>query len=231
MQSDPKEIKAKFTTLNGADLSCNGVTPCIVPAQFISKHELHATAPANATLKYAANETNNGETAHIPENEPIVVEAAVYNNEFTENKLTVKYFRTPNYISISRDSIPANLRTSIYIDTDFYWNEPNEYAYFLKHANFTCKYTIGDETVVKLGRMETKVAGGMYANNAGDDSSYPSMVSCESPNNIHNIGEGKLEISTNGGADYSDKHFQFTITEIVDVFRIAPKCGPTQGNT
>jgi len=74
--------------------------------------------------------------------------------------------------------------------------------------------------------METTSAGGLYSS-SDDDSSLPSMVTCESPNGIHNTGKGKLWISVNGGADYSEKFFNFTITEIVDVFRIAPMCGPT----
>lgn len=129
VHSDAKEIKAKFMTRYGTELNCNGTTPCIVPAEFISKNELRATAPAKATLTYALNATINT-TIVVGENEQIVVEAAVYNNEFTENNLFVKFFRQPNYLSISRDSIPANLHTLIYVDTDYFWNKPNEYSYF-----------------------------------------------------------------------------------------------------
>lgn len=161
---------------------------------------------------YIKNETHNATQVDL--NVPIVVEAAVYNQKFTENKLSVRYFRDLDYLSVSMNSISANLHTTIYVQTEFYWGNPNEYTWFQRHANFTCKYQIGDEVEIQKAIMETNKIGGLYSSNNVDDSrDLPALISCSSPINIHNTGKGKLWISVNGGADYSQKFFNFTISE------------------
>lgn len=40
------------------------------------------------------------------------------------------------------------------IETDFKW-EINSFPEFSRRANFTCMFTVGDESIVTLGRMET----------------------------------------------------------------------------
>ena len=52
----------------------------------------------------------------------MTVETSVYENNFTENEIEVYYIYDPDYKSINRNSVPANLQVPLIIETDFHWN-------------------------------------------------------------------------------------------------------------
>ena len=49
----------------------------------------------------------------------MTVETSVYENNFTENEIEVYYIYDPDYKSINRNSVPANLQVPLIIETDF----------------------------------------------------------------------------------------------------------------
>ena len=154
----------------------------------------------------------------------MTVETSVYENNFTENEIEVYYIYDPDYKSINRNSVPANLQVPLIIETDFHWNN-NDKETFRKHANFTCRFTVGDKQSVTHGRMETLPIGSSYAKN-GESTPLPDHIVCPSAKmTVH--GAGKIEISANG-VDYDGQGFPFEFQEPADLFRIAPQSGPKE---
>eukprot|EP00351_Strombidinopsis_sp_SopsisLIS2011_P001345 CAMPEP_0116873030 /NCGR_PEP_ID=MMETSP0463-20121206/3983_1 /TAXON_ID=181622 /ORGANISM="Strombidinopsis sp, Strain SopsisLIS2011" /LENGTH=83 /DNA_ID=CAMNT_0004514249 /DNA_START=3147 /DNA_END=3398 /DNA_ORIENTATION=- len=72
--------------------------------------------------------------------------------------------------------------------------------------------------------MEFLPAGEAYNNDT-----KPTHLVCYSPHWPGVSGAGKLEISVNG-QDYSGD-LAFTISESLDVFRVAPMSGPKRGSS
>ena len=74
----------------------------------------------------------------------MTVEVSVYGSSYTENGIEVHYIYDPEYKSVNRNAIPRNLEVPLLIDTNFYWDN-NDKEMFQKHANFTCRFTLGDK--------------------------------------------------------------------------------------
>lgn len=72
--------------------------------------------------------------------------------------------------------------------------------------------------------------GSRYENDAltSDKRILPNHVLCASPR-VATPGQGVMDISVNG-MDYSG-NFKYSFTPPVDVYRIAPGCGPTDQKT
>jgi hypothetical protein len=51
----------------------------------------------------------------------MTVEVAVYDDEFTENKIQVYYYKAPDFKSINKQSIPNNIVHPILTETEFFW--------------------------------------------------------------------------------------------------------------
>ena len=183
VSSDPGSIKAKFGTKDKGDLTCGGVTPCVIQATYIDKNTIRATAPAQGSLFYP-----DGRPVDV--DEPITVDTTVNGNAFTDNGLTVRYFREPTFKSVSKNTVPGNLKHPIFVDTDFHW-DVNDLDHFTKDGNFTCKYTVGDEVETTQGRMETQTLGELYTPDGSDSDVKPTHIVCSSPK-MHNSGKGKL---------------------------------------
>ena len=117
----------------------------------------------------------------------------------------------------------------ILVTTDFYW-ESNDYDRFARYSNFTCRFMVGNQTYVTAARMETMPFGSRYENDAltHDKRILPNHVLCASPR-VATPGSGLMDISING-MDYSG-NFKYSFTPPVDVYRIAPGCGPTDQKT
>ena len=96
---------------------------------------------------------------------------------------------------------------------------------FRKHSNFTCRFTLGDKTVVTIGRMEKLPLGSSYSSN-GEKAPLPDHVVCPSAK-MEGSGIGKLEVSANG-VDYEGSGFAFEFLDPADVYRIAPQSGPKE---
>lgn len=197
VNSGGSEIAAKFGSQTSGELICNANTPCTVPAKFVDKNTI-------TTESLPQNTVNYQDRANIGE-DPMTVEVSVYGSSFTENDLEVYYIYSPEYRKVNRSSVPRNMQIPLLIETEFFWQN-NDKEMFAKHANFTCRFTLGDTQVVTLGRMETIPLGSSYAKN-GETAPLPDHVVCPSAK-FPNSGQGKLEISANG-VDYEGSGFQF----------------------
>lgn len=154
----------------------------------------------------------------------LTVEVSVYGNQFTSNDIEVYYIYDPDFISINRKSVTKNLQVPLLIETNFHW-ENNDIDKFLKWANFTCRFTVGDEVKVTRGRMESMPLGASYH---GKDV-LPTHVICPTPK-MNSIGVGKVHISPNA-QDYLGDGFTFEFTQPVDIYRIAPQSGPKESES
>jgi len=92
----------------------------------------------------------------IDPDQAITVEVAVYDDIFTTNNLEVFYSKDPVFKSLSKNNVPNNFYNNVlHIETNFFWENGNDLEIFKRHGNFTCRFTVGDETVYTIGRMET----------------------------------------------------------------------------
>ena len=128
---------------------------------------------------------------------PMTVEASVYENNYTENEIEVYYIYDPEYKSINRNTVPRNMQVPLFIETNFFWQN-NDKEMFSKFANFTCKFVLNGHETVTQGRMEKFPMGSSYALN-GQDSPLPDHVVCPSPK-MATSGKGQLYVSANGVA-------------------------------
>ena len=211
-------IKSKFGSKEKGEFGCTTGTPCIKSATFIDKNTVRAVSEPQEVMNYASgNHTNIGQA-------PFTVEASVFGSQFTENQIEVYYIFEPDFESINRNSVPRNLQVPIIAKTNFHWDK-NSYEMFLFNANWTCRYTIGDENpevMITQGRMETMPLGSQYLEDI--DKPLPSHVICPSPKWIKK-GKGVLEISVNG-VDYLGNFFPFESTDPADLDRVVPLSGP-----
>ena len=159
--------------------------------------------------------------ANIGEN-PMTVEVSVYGSSYTDNDIEVYYIYDPEYKKLNRNSVLRNMQVPILIDTNFHWDR-NDKEMFRKFANFTCRWTLGDEVITTQGRMETLPLGSSYSRN-GETAPLPDHIVCPSAK-MKGIGSGKLDVSANG-VDYEGAGFPFEFEEAGDVYRIAPQSGP-----
>ena len=156
----------------------------------------------------------------------MTVDVSVYGGSFTDNEMEVYYIFDPEYISINRNSVPKNIQVPLLIETNFFWqnNDPDR---FYKYANFTCKFTVGDEVKVTQGRMEKVPLGSFYT--ADTKENLPTHIICPSAK-TNGKGVGRLQISPNG-VDYTGEGFTFEFTDPADIYRIAPQSGPKENDS
>ena len=172
----------------------------------------------------------------------IPVEVAIYNDDFTNNKVSVFYYKdpqiisdidskeaevlhlTPNSKAVLKDSlvesIPCNLDTFIPIPVDGteierHLDEINDYA------KYTCKFEVNDNV---------KVTNGVFTKFPLNNTVH-NLFLCQSPRFINEVSSsGKIRISLNG-YDYSDDYYKMGFTSPVNIYKISPACGPIEGGT
>lgn len=120
--------KALFNS-SASSLQCQ-LQNCVKPAQFISSQELITPTYPQTIVNYL----NSSNVLWDPMN----LDAAVYEDDFTDNNVQVWYYQEPDYQGLSPDSAPANLETPIFIKTDF---KSNPIERLQKYGNFTCRFT------------------------------------------------------------------------------------------
>jgi len=206
---------------------------CIVPADYISEDHIQAVTYPQSQV----NEQNTGENIGFRK---FAVEAAVYNQDFTNNNVTIFYYDEPEIIEDIYTSnypftpeqretignallrnIPANLDTVIIIPIDS--RKINKYYdQFDEYANYTCKFTMEkDESIFKI----TKGMVTSFPLNSTDKNIYL----CQSPV-WEEIGNSNIRISLNG-FDYSETKFDILFTDPIYIYSIEPPCGPRRGDT
>ena len=83
---------------------------CVESADFVDKNHLVADTLPQSKLSYASD------------GKPLAwdvfyVEASVYNNDFTDNRVALYYYEEPQYESYQNGETPANIQTEIFIGT------------------------------------------------------------------------------------------------------------------
>ena len=170
------------------------------------------------------------------------VEVAIYNDDFTNNKVSVFYYEDPKIISdidsseaqvlhltpSSKavlkdslvDSIPCNIDTFIPIPVDGteierHLDEINTYA------DYTCKFEVNGKE---------KITNGVFTKFPLNNTVH-NLFLCQSPQFINEVSDsGKIHISLNG-YDFSDDYYSIKFTSPVNVYKINPACGPIEGGT
>jgi len=170
------------------------------------------------------------------------VEVAIYNHDFTNNKVSVFYYEDPKIISdidsqeaealhltpsskaILKDSlvdsIPCNIDTFIPIPVD--GSEIERHLDEIdNYANYTCKFEVNGKE---------KITNGVFTKFPLNNTVH-NLFLCQSPNFINEVSKnGKIHISLNG-YDFSEDYFQIEFTTPVNVYKIVPPCGPIEGGT
>ena len=170
------------------------------------------------------------------------VEVAIYNNDFTNNKVSVFYYEdpkiisdidsqeaealhlTPNSKAVLKDSlvdsIPCNIDTFIPIPVD--GSEIERHLDEIdNYANYTCKFEVNGKE---------KITNGVFTKFPLNNTVH-NLFLCQSPNFINEVSKnGKIHISLNG-YDFSEDYYQIEFTTPVNVYKIVPPCGPIEGGT
>ena len=222
-------LKAQFGSSDNR-LKCKD-SSCIVKAKYISDENIQA-------VTYPMKDVYQAETGNNIEFSKFAVEASVYNNDFTQNGVSIFYFDEPDIIEdiFTTDvpmnatdkeiignalihSIPANLDTVVLIPIDS--RKINKYyEQFKEFANYTCKYTSQTNDIKIVPGVITS-----FPQNSGLNNIYI----CQSPM-WDKVGKATIRISMNG-YDYSDSKYDITFTDPINIYSIQPPCGPRRGGT
>ena len=214
VNSTGKDLKSKFGTVNDGDLDCTN-KECIKMAEYINKTEIETPTYPQPQVNYKKNGKNI-------ETDGMTVEACVYGNEFTENNIEIWYYDDPIYEDVSEPGNPGNDDKPLYIKTDFKW-DVNDLKKFKKYGNFTCRFTSEDGKRVAY----TKAQMAKYPIEFEDDKTKPTHTRCKAPKWPYPAEPVKLDVSVNG-QDFSG-NLKYQIFDPLDLYRIAPMCGPNEG--
>eukprot|EP00824_Muranothrix_gubernata_P008912 TRINITY_DN2148_c0_g1_i1.p1 TRINITY_DN2148_c0_g1~~TRINITY_DN2148_c0_g1_i1.p1 ORF type:complete len:1639 (+),score=352.12 TRINITY_DN2148_c0_g1_i1:139-5055(+) len=206
---------------------CNG-KPCIKKARYISQYIVEAETFAMKDVVYE-------DTSEQVGTDEFCVEVSVYGNDYTENNITIFYFYVPEYGKISETILPSNGNETIIVPSNFKTkytdkqNPLNQEEWFKKYGKVKCRWTskVANDTTVYYTE-------GTFTHYPLQEADFNNAITCKSPEVVLPDGMEKapfqLDISVNGGADYSGK-IVVTITEKLEIFRIFPPCGPNYGAT
>lgn len=121
----------------------------------------------------------------------LIVEACVYNADFTENKQTVYYYDEPHYLEASPAAVPRNQERPLFTKTDFLWNlGTNTPAQLAQYSNFTCRFTGREVTIVTQAKMVVYPF-------TSDETAKPTHVMCRTPK-WHRNEPVILDLAVNG---------------------------------
>ena len=230
-----KNMKVLFGDSEKDTLKC-GAGKCITSAEYVDSTLLNTVSKPRKDVI----DQDTGEP--IDHYKRFPVEVAIYNDDFTNNHVSVFYYEDPTIINdidsasgealhltpYSKDrlrealvdSIPCNLDTFIPIpvdgaDIERHLDEINNYA------NYTCLFEANGKKKVTYG-VFTKFPLNNTVHN---------LFLCQSPRFINEVTEdAHIRISLNG-YDFSDDYYKIGLTDPVNVYKIVPPCGPIEGKT
>jgi len=223
-------LKVKFGC-EGKQLDCN-FKECVKKGIYKSDQALEIRTFPQEEVSYQSS----GRSVKF---DKFAVEVSVYNDDFTNNNITIFYFEEPIICTedadigvgldtktrkLIRDSLlktlPANLDTMIGIPINTNAIK-NSFKTIELYANYTCLYT-------SLPSNKTKVTRGIITS-IPLDKDLKNMFLCQSPE-WEEVGESTVSISLNG-YDFSEKTYNITFTDPISILKIDPMCGPLYGKT
>jgi hypothetical protein len=216
-------------------LKC-GTGRCISSAEYVESTLLNTISkPRKDVIDKATGEP-------IDHYKRFPVEVAIYNDDFTNNKVSVFYYEDPKIINdidsasgealhltpYSKDklrgslvdSIPCNLDTFIPIpvdgsDIERHLDEINNYA------KYTCLFEANGKT---------KITDGVFTKFPLNNTVH-NLFLCQSPRFLNEVTQdAHIRISLNG-YDFSDDYYKIALTDPVNIYKIVPPCGPIEGMT
>lgn len=161
---DSGETKSKFANPENPLSSTDGI---IKIATFIDKHTLETATIAQDKLLYSSN----GQSVMW---DKFYVEASVYNDEFTDNRISLHYYEEPTY-SIPVAETAANMQESLHIAIKY---NPRDLDNFIKYSDFQCRFQSSKTTIVVKG-MFTHSPAVSGLNNFNEFA--PNSVLCKTP--------------------------------------------------
>jgi hypothetical protein len=224
-----ENLKVKFGSRNN-DIKCNAKT-CIKNVDFINENLIEVETYPRSEIFYEKTGLNMGY-------ERFPVEVSVYNDDFTNNNVTIFYYDEPSIINNVYDpSVKLDAKTKLAISDSLIKTLPcntdtmipipvdsskilESYSQIYHFTNYTCKYTLKNDTGVY------KITSG-YVTNLGN--AEKNVFFCQSPQWDY-TGESKIQISFNG-YDFSESQFDFVFTDALNILKIEPPCGPLNGGT
>ena len=230
-----KSMKILFGDSEEETLKC-GQKQCLSEAEYVDSTILN-------TVSKSRNDVIDTETGHpIEHYKKFPVEVAIYNDDFTNNKVSVFYYEDPTIISdidsdeaealhltpyskaVLRDSlvdsIPCNLDTFIPIPVD-----GSEIERHLDEINDYAKYTCLFEANGKK-----KITDGVFTKFPLNNTVH-NLFLCQSPRFVNEVTDkATIRISLNG-YDFSDDYYKLELTDPVNIYKIVPSCGPIEGGT
>ena len=230
-----KSMKIMFGDSDEETLKC-GQKQCLSDAEYVDSTILNTISkPRSEVIDITTGKP-------IDHYKKFPVEVAIYNDDFTNNKVSVFYYEDPTIISdidsdsgealhltsyskaVLReslvDSIPCNLDTFIPIPVD-----GSEIERHLDEINNYAKYTCLFEANGKK-----KITDGVFTKFPLNNTIH-NLFLCQSPRFVNEVTDkAKIRISLNG-YDFSDDYYQLELTDPVNIYKIVPSCGPIEGGT
>ena len=91
--------------------------------------------------------------------------------------LDLWYYKDPNFYNLSTSYAYLNEEKPVVINTDFFWEEGNDFKAFRKYANITCRWSSENNGFSKTTyAMMESIPVGSYR-----DEEYPSQIRCKTP--------------------------------------------------
>ena len=228
-------MKVMFGDSDKETIKC-GTGKCLSSAEYIDSTILNTISkPRNEIIDKVTGKT-------IDYYKKFPVEVAIYNDDFTNNKVSVFYYEDPKIINdidsasgealhltpYSKkelkeslvDSIPCNLDTFIPIPVD-----GSDIERHLDEINDLAKYTCLFEANGKK-----KITDGVYTKFPLNNTVH-NLFLCQSPQFVNEVTDSAtIRISLNG-YDFSDDYYKISLTDPVNIYKVVPPCGPIEGGT
>ena len=228
-------MKVMFGDSDKETIKCEGKR-CLSKAEYVDSTILN-------TVSKPRDKVIDKETGQpIEHYKKFPVEVAIYNDDFTNNKVSVFYYEDPKIINnidlvsdevlhltpYSKavlkdslvDSIPCNIDTFIPIPVD-----GSEIERHLDEINNYAKYTCLFEANGK-----TKITDGVYTKFPLNNTVH-NLFLCQSPQFVNEVTDkATIKISLNG-YDFSDDSYHIALTDPVNIYKVVPPCGPIEGGT
>jgi len=228
-------MKVMFGDSDKETIKC-GTGKCLSLAEYIDSTILNTISkPRNEIIDKVTGKT-------IDYYKKFPVEVAIYNDDFTNNKVSVFYYEDPKIINdidsasgealhltpYSKkelkeslvDSIPCNLDTFIPIPVD-----GSDIERHLDEINDLAKYTCLFEANGKK-----KITDGVYTKFPLNNTVH-NLFLCQSPQFVNEVTDSAtIRISLNG-YDFSDDYYKIALTDPVNIYKVVPPCGPIEGGT
>ena len=228
-------MKVMFGDSEEEKLNCGG-KKCLSKVEYVDSTILNTVSkPRDEVIDKSTGKP-------IEHYQKFPVEVAIYNDDFTNNKVNVFYYEDPKIINdidsasgevlhltpnlkvelkeALVDSIPCNIDTFIPIPVD-----GSEIERHLDEINNLAKYTCLFEA-----NGNKKITDGVYTKFPLNNTVH-NLFLCQSPQFVNEVTDkAKIHISLNG-YDFSDDYYNIELTDPVNIYKIVPACGPIEGGT